>query len=150
VFCWALWSALAGTLIAQWSSLAYQTRRQREARRADFQRTTLIQTRDLLLELSEAMGRVGAARYADADWIEGIPTDHPAVVSVRSITDRLLIVAAAVDDEQLRIKVDHLARRAYLDAIAADDHEAKNERRKSLEVHREAVKLLGEQLRRLP
>jgi hypothetical protein len=45
---------LVGTIVAQWASLSYQTRRQREARRADFQRSTLIQLRDLLAELSEA------------------------------------------------------------------------------------------------
>jgi hypothetical protein len=45
---------LVSTVVAQWSSLAYQTRRQREARRADFQRSTLIQIRDELLALTEA------------------------------------------------------------------------------------------------
>jgi hypothetical protein len=143
--------ALAGTLVAQWSSLAYQTRRQREVRRADFQRTTLIQVRDLLLELSEAMGRVAAARYTDQDWIEGMPTNHPTVAAVRTITDRLVILAVAVEDEQLRIHVDHVARHTHLDAIASThDEAAKKARAKSLEIHRKAVQRLGEQLRSLP
>lgn len=130
--------------------LAYQTGRQREARRTDFQRTTLIQIRDLLLELSEAMGKVGAARYMDADVFDGMPTDHPTVVAVRSIIDRLVIVAAAVEDDQLRIHVDQVARRAHLDAIAPTDEVSEKARAKSLEIHRKAVQLLGEQLRRLP
>jgi hypothetical protein len=146
--------ALAGTLVAQWSSLAYQTRRQREARRADFQRTTLIQVRDLLLELSEAMGRVAAARYVDQDWIKRIPTDHPTVAAARSIADRLVIIAVAVEDQQLRIHVDQVARRAHFDAIALTHDKAleatEEARAKSLEIHEKAVQLLGEQLRKLP
>jgi hypothetical protein len=145
--------ALAGTLLAQWSSLAYQTRRQREARRADFQRSALLQIRELLLELSEAMGEVSAAQYRidDAeDWEQGLSSAHPTVTAVRSISDRLVIVAAAVDDEQLRIKIDQVAQRAYIDAIADINHETEQARRKSLEIHREAVQLLGEQLRSLP
>jgi hypothetical protein len=89
------------------ASLTYRTRRQREARRADFQRSALVQVRDLLLELSEAMGRVAAARY-------------------------------------------EVAGRAHVDATAPADERAEQTRSKSLEVHREAVRLLGEQLGKLP
>jgi hypothetical protein len=145
--------ALAGTLLAQWSSLAYQTRRQREARRADFQRSALVQVQDLLLELSEAMRSVATARYEATDYIDragGLPTYHPAVAAVRSITDRLEILVAAVEDEQLRVKVGHVARRAYVTAIAPTEELAAKTRPKSQELHREAVQLLGEQLRKLP
>jgi hypothetical protein len=145
--------ALASTLLAQWASLAYQTRRQREARRADFQRSALVQVRDLLLELSEAMGSVAAARYEATQRVDGdgtLPSYHPAVATVRSLADRLEIVAAALEDEQLRATVDEVAGRAHVDAIAPTDELAEQARRKSLEVHREAVRLLGEQLRQLP
>jgi hypothetical protein len=145
--------ALVSTLLAQWASLAYQTRRQREARRADFQRSALVQVRDLLLELSEAMGSVAAVRYEATqrvDWDGALPSYHPAVAVVRSLADRLTIVAAAVEDEQLRVTVDQVARRAHVDAIAPTDELAEQTRTESLAVHRHAVQLLGEQLRKLP
>jgi hypothetical protein len=155
----AVWALVLGaavtliaTLVAQWSSLAYQTRRQREARRADFQRSALIQVRDLLLELSEAMRSVATARYEAADYIDragGLPTYHPAVEAVRSITDRLEILVAAVEDEQLRVKVGYVAQHAYITTIAPQKV-AETARPKSQELHREAVQLLGEQLRQLP
>lgn len=78
--------ALAGTLVAQWSSLAYQTRRQREARRADFQRSALIQIRDELLALAEAMRAVFVARYEAkerADW-DALDVHHPATEAVQA------------------------------------------------------------------
>jgi hypothetical protein len=66
-----LWPLLFGsaltlvtTLVAQWSSLAYQTKRQREMRRADFQRTTLLQLRDTVAEL--------AAGAANGLWSFGL------------------------------------------------------------------------------
>jgi hypothetical protein len=145
--------ALASTLLAQWASLAYQTRRQREARQADFQRSALVQVRDLLLELSEAMGRVAAARYEANQRVDGdgtLASYHPAVATVRSLADRLEIVAAALEDEQMRATVDEVAGRAHGDATAPADERAEQTRSKSLEVHREAVRLLGEQLRKLP
>jgi len=42
---------LVSTVAVQWASLTYQTKRRREARRADFQRTTLLQVRDALDDL---------------------------------------------------------------------------------------------------
>jgi hypothetical protein len=145
--------ALASTLLAQWASLAYQTRRQRESRQADFQRSALVQVRDLLLELSEAMGRVAAAHFEAmqrVDWDGALPDHHPAVAAVRSLADRVEIVAAAVEDDQLRVTVEELAGRAHLDATGAADDRAEQTRRISLEVHRKAVQLLGERLRELP
>jgi hypothetical protein len=126
---------------------------QRETRRADFQRSALVQVRDLLLELSEAMGRVAAARYEANQRVDGDGTlagYHPAVATVRSLADRLEIVAAALEDEQLRATVDEVAGRAHVDSTAPADERAEQTRSKSLEVHREAVRLLGEQLRKLP
>jgi hypothetical protein len=72
------------------------------------------------------------------------------VAAVRSLADRLTIVAAAVEDEQLRVTVDQVARRAHIDAIAPTDELAEQTRRESLAVHHHAVQLLGEQLRKLP
>lgn len=144
---------LAGTLLAQWSSLAYQTRRQREARRADFQRATLIQIRDALLELSQAMRTAFNVRYEaeerDQDF-GGLPTYHPAVEAVRSLMDRIVILATAVEDEELRDKLDTTTRMAYLAAIASTARQADEERRKMGQLQREAVQLLGDQLRQLP
>jgi Uri superfamily endonuclease len=62
-----------------------------------------------------------------------------------------VILAVAVEDEQLRIHVDHVARHTHLDAIASThDEAAEKARAKSLEIHRKAVQRLGEQLRSLP
>jgi hypothetical protein len=62
-----LWPLLFGsaltlvtTLAAQWFSLDFQTKRQREARRSDVQRSALLQVRDLLVELSTAEQRLAA------------------------------------------------------------------------------------------
>jgi hypothetical protein len=145
--------ALAGTLLAQWSSLAYQTRRQREARRADFQRATLIQIRDALLELTQAMRTAFSVRYEaeerDQDF-GGLPTYHPAVEAVRSLMDRIVILATAVEDEELRGKLDTTTRMAYLAAIAPTARQADESRQKMGQLQREAVQLLGDQLRQLP
>jgi hypothetical protein len=64
--------ALAGTLLAQWSGLAYQTRRQREARQADFQRTTLLQLRDALGELDDAVLAFFLARHEALEHAGGL------------------------------------------------------------------------------
>jgi hypothetical protein len=99
------------------------------------------------------MGRVAAARYEAAQHVDKdgtLPGYHPAVTAVRSLADRLTIVAAAVEDEQLRTTVDQVAGRAHIDAIAPTDELADQTRRQSLEVHRQAVQLLGQQLRKLP
>ena len=92
--------ALISTLVARWASLAYQTRRRREARRADFQRSSL-QVRDLLLELSEAMGVVARPvsrwplRRSEA---AASPAGSSSRRSSHSVSDRLVIIAAAVED----------------------------------------------------
>lgn len=117
--------ALAGTLLAQWSSLAYQTRRQREARRADFQRTTLLQLRDALGELDEAVRRAMAARYSLSreferdnrdpdDWGSFLSTSHPDMEALRSLTYRLRLLATGIEHEALQIAVGHISRFAWL------------------------------------
>jgi hypothetical protein len=144
--------ALAGTLLAQWSSLAYQTRRQREARRADFQRSALIQIRDALLELSEAIRSVFLARYEAeerATW-DSLAPFHPTTEAVRGILDRLLILSAALEDDQLRGKVEMLVPWARMTAEAMTKQDADERRKKMNELQRDAVRLLGEQLRGLP
>jgi hypothetical protein len=153
--------ALAGTLLAQWSSLAYQTRRQREARRADFQRTTLLQIRDLLGEVEEAVGRAMAARHRLADEFDRIAVDPdgwqlflhanlPDHEVLRSLTDRLRLLATGVEHEPLRIAIGHISNWAALAPLATTDDEARNVRVELIEVQIKAVELLGEQLRALP
>ena len=144
--------ALAGTLLAQWSSLAYQTRRQREARRADFQRTALIQIRDALLELREAIRSIFLARYEAQErttW-DSLAPFHPTTEAVSAIMDRLLILSAAVDDDQLRGKAEMLARWAWLAAEAPTEQDANESRKEMNKLQRDVVRLLGEQLRGLP
>ena len=143
---------LVTTLVAQWANLAYQTKRQTEARRADFQRTALIQIRDALLELSEAIRSAFLARHEAkerATW-DALSSFHPAIEAVRSTRDRLLILSAAVEDDQLWAKVDSLARQAWLAALAPTEQKADESRKQMQELLDEASKLLGEQLRQLP
>jgi hypothetical protein len=156
--------ALAGTLLAQWSSLAYQTRRQREARRADFQRTTLLQLRDALGEVEEAVARAMTARAALSakfeehapdpgdhdDWDRYFRTSHPEIEELRSLTYRLRLLAAGVEHEPLRIAVGHISRLARLAPLSFYDREAEETRAKLIEVQNKAVDLLGEQLQKLP
>ena len=134
--------ALAGTLLAQWSSLAYQTRRQREAR----------QIRDALLELREAIRSIFLARYEAqerATW-DSLAPFHPTTEAVSAIMDRLLILSAAVDDDQLRGKAEMLARWAWLAAEAPTEQDANESRKEMNKLQRDVVRLLGEQLRGLP
>jgi hypothetical protein len=152
---------LASTLIAQWANLGYQTRRQREARRADFQRTTLLQLRDLLGEVEEAVGRAMAARHRLADEFERLAVDpdewqsflranHSDMEVVRSLTYRLRLLATGVEHEPLRIAVGHIYRWAWLAPLATTDKESQDAREKLIEQQIKAVELLGHQLRSLP
>lgn len=153
--------ALAGTLLAQWSSLAYQTRRQREARRADFQRTTLLQLRDVLGEVEEAVGRAMAVRQRLSaefelsgqhpdEWNGMLSTSRPEMETLRSLTYRLRLLATGVEHEPLRIAVGHISRWAWLTPLAPADEDSKDARKKLIDQQVKAVDLLGEQLRSLP
>ncbi len=53
---------LVSTVLAQWWSLAFQTRRQRQARRADRQEARLHALEELLGEVDEAVRRAMDAR----------------------------------------------------------------------------------------
>lgn len=163
-----LWPLLLGsglTLLAQWSNLAYQTRRQREARRADFQRTTLLQLRDMLGEVDEGVRRAMDARSKLSDefersqaelgfdpntWKAFLYTWHPDMEVLRSLTYRLRLLAAGVEHEPLRIAVEHISRWAWLAPLATTDKESQDAREKLITQQITAVDLLGEQLRSLP
>jgi hypothetical protein len=153
------------TLLAQWSSLAYQTSRQRQARRADRQETRLLALQDLLGEVEEAVRRAMAVRArlseefeqhapepSDHDEWEAYlrRTSHPDMELLRSLTYRLRLLAAGVEHEPLRVAVGHISRFAWLAAVAFFDREAEDTRAKLIEVQNKAVDLLGEQLLSLP
>jgi hypothetical protein len=148
------------TLLAQWSSLAYQTRRQQEARRADFQRTTLLQLRDLLGEVDEAVRRAMDARRRlsreferdnrDPDeWESFLSTSHPDKEALHSLTYRLELLGAGVEHEPLRSEIGAIALWATLGPLEPSDQKAEDTRWKLLSALGKAVELLGEQLRRL-
>jgi hypothetical protein len=163
-----LWPLLFGsaltlvtTLVAQWSSLVFQTRRQREARRADFQRTTLIQLRDTLGRVFEVSERVMAARRAlserferssvDPDsWAEVLRTSLPEAELLRTLGYQVELLAAGLEYDQIRTWTDDIALWTTLGPLQPSDQEAEENRQKLLNAHWEAVRLLGEQLRRLP
>lgn len=145
--------ALAGTLLAQWSSLAYQTRRQREVRRADFQRTSLLQVRDLLGEVADAVQKVTGNQYrhlALADEWEHFPTTHPDVQAVQSLTYRLRLAGLGLDDPQVRASLASVEISARLATTAPSEEEAKDANQKLIAARNRARELLGEQLRKLP
>lgn len=144
---------LAGTVSARWFSLVFETRRQREARRADFQRDTLVQIRDVLLELDKGIEGVFAARGKIAsrdggDWAH-LHEHHPSVEAVWSAVSRLQLLLTAVEDMQLRGLIGVVSARAYVAATSPSEATAENEREKMLGERRSMVRLLGEQLRRL-
>jgi hypothetical protein len=152
---------LVSTLIAQWANLGYQTRRQREARRADFQRTTLLQLRDVLGEVDEAVRRAMDARYRLSrefersgenpdDWKDFLHVSHPDMEALRSLTYRLRLIATGLEHEPLRIAVNHISRWAWLAPLAATDKDSQDAREKLTTQQINAVELLGEQLRSLP
>lgn len=156
----ALWPLLLGsaitlvsTLLAQWTSLSYQTRRQREARRADFQRTTLVQLRDALDELGQDIRGVFVARGEALERAGGwdmLSSHHPTIEAVRSVSYRLRLLSTAVEDDALRGKVDSVTRRAFLAGTALIERDAEEQREEMSREYFDAVRLLGEQLRRLP
>jgi hypothetical protein len=137
--------ALAGTLLAQWSSLAYQTRRQREARRADFQRTTLLQLRELLGELDDAMLRLFLAREEAFDRASSVDLE-----AVRHVAGRLILHSTAVEHDGLRALVASLTYSAIKVAAAPTSQEAEAHRKDMGQVRTKVTMMLGEQLRRLP
>lgn len=145
--------ALAGTLLAQWSSLTYQTRRQREVRRADFQRTALLQVRDLLGELAEAMQRVTGIQYSHyelADEWDTLSTIHPAAQAVSSLTFRLRLAAVGLDSADLQGKLGAVEHWAWLATVAGTFQDAQDAREKLRNARHQALELLGKLLRELP
>jgi hypothetical protein len=151
-----LWSLLLGgalTLLGTWSTLIYQTRWQRRARKADAQRAALLALRDLLGDVDDAMRPVRSLHweaYGRTGQWEPVSSIHPDVQALRSLMNRLLLRAIEVENEQLRGAVDTISRRAFLEAIATSEQDAKEIRAKLIEFQVKAVGLLGEQLRRLP
>jgi hypothetical protein len=144
--------ALAGTLIAQWSSLAYQTRRQREVRWADFQRTTLLQVRDLLGELVEAKERATGIPYAHlglADEWDPLPSVHPAAQAVSSLNFRLRLAAVGLEDDQLQSALVGVSVFAWVATVARTEEEEQDATRNLIQSREQALDLLGDQLRKL-
>lgn len=144
---------LGTTLVAQWSSLAYQSRRQREARRADFQRTSLLQVRDLLGEVAEAMSRVKGVQYERlglTDEWEPLSTTHPAAQALSSLTFRLRLAGVGLDDPQIRASLASVEISAWLATTAPTEQEAKDASQKLIAARNRALERLGEQLRELP
>jgi len=140
-------------LLAQWTSLAYQTKRQREARRADFQRITLVQLRDALDELGQGIRGVfvarGEALEQMGDWDE-LLVYHPTLEAVRSAIYRVRLLATALENEPLRSEAELVTRSAFEAAMAPTQQDADEQREKMSREYFKVVELLGEQLRRLP
>jgi hypothetical protein len=132
---------------------AYQTRRQREARRADFQRTTLLQLRDALRDLDDAVLAFFGARYEALNHAGGwdkLASHHPAWEGIRRANSGLLLTAIAVDDKALRGQATALAHDVLLTAKASTASEAEHHREQLSSMNTKVTLALGEQLRRLP
>jgi len=152
---------LVGTVLAQWLSLAYQTGRQRQARRADRQEARLLALQDLLGEVDDCVSRAMAHRSVLSDEFDrspGYPDEWGSFLSgslsemetLRSLTYRLRLLAAGLDHEGLRVAVGHISRFAWLAPTSPSYQDSADAREKLIKVQNEAVDLLGEQLRRLP
>jgi hypothetical protein len=144
--------SLVSTLLAQWFSLSYQTKRQWEMRKADFRRTTLLQLRDALNDLGHSVGRVfilqGEALQRTGSW-EAFSSHHPDVAAVSAAVNPVLLHSIAVKDEPLRLKIHSMTERAEAAAKAPSERDADEEREKFGREMSEVIALLGEQLRRL-
>jgi hypothetical protein len=143
---------LVSTLLAQWFSLNYQTKRQREMRRADFQRTTLLQLRDSLRELGLAVAEVftlqGEVLQRTGKW-EALSSRHPQVVALSAAVTPVLLHNLAVEDESLQRKVDSMTEHAETAAKALNEQHADEEREKFGHEFSDVIELLRKQLRRL-
>jgi hypothetical protein len=154
---------LVGTVLAQWLSLAYQTSRQRQARRADRQETRLLALQDLLGEVDDCASRAMAHRselsneyerdpspdYPE-DWGPFLHTSLSEMETLRSLTYRLRLLAAGIEHKPLRMTVDDIAQWAWLAPTTPSDQRSADTYAKLIEVQNDAVDLLGEQLRKLP
>ena len=106
-----LWPLLFGsaltlvtTVFAQWFSLDFQTKREREARRSDFQRSTLLQLRDALGELDDAIWELLRARHDacehESGWM-GLPDHHPSFEAVTRAGSQIILLVTGVEDKVL-------------------------------------------------
>jgi hypothetical protein len=152
---------LVATALAQWFSLAYQTGRQRQARRADRQEARLLALQDLLGEVDESVRQAMAARSKLADefeqspgypeeWGEWLRTSLAERDTLRSLTYRLRLLAAGVQDEPLRIAVGQISNWAWLAPTSPPYQDSQDAHAKLIQAQNEAADLLGEQLRKLP
>src|SRR6266540_1120940 len=139
------------TFLAQRWGLAYQTRQQREMRRADSQRVALLALRDLLLEVDDAARRARSAQWEalgrTGQW-DMETRYHPDVQALKSLTYQLQLRAIEVESKELRGTIDVISRSAWLEATADSEEDAKAQENKLIERQNTAVRLLGEQLRR--
>ena len=142
---------LVSTLLAQWFSLNYQTKRQQEMRRADFQRTTLLQLRDALRELGLSVTQVfvlqGEVRQRTGKW-EALSSHHPEVKAVFAAVTPVLLTNLAVQDESLLRKVESMTERAETFVKARNEQHADEEWEKFRRELSDVIGLLGNQLRR--
>jgi hypothetical protein len=144
---------LASTVVAQWVSLSYQTKRQREVRRADFQRTTLLQVRDALDDLFQGIRAVFIARdealerTGDSSLLR---SHHPSLDMLHGAIYRLRLLATALEDKSLRDKLELVTERAFDAAMKPTEWDYDEQLKKTTGVYFEVIDLLGEQLRRLP
>ena len=158
-----LWPLLLGsglTLVAQWVGLAYQTTRQRQARRADRQETRLLALQDLLGEVDDTVRQAMAARTElsreferdsrDPDEWGSVLQALPDMEALRSLTYRLRLLAAGVEHGPLRIAVGQISQWALLAPRAPSEQESKDARDKLIRAQNEALDLLGDRLRQLP
>jgi hypothetical protein len=145
---------LVSTVLAQWASLTSQTRRQREVRRADFQRATLLALQQLLGDVDDAARRAKNARWEalrqTGKWDAEDNWTHSNMEALRSLTYRLRLLATGLEDKQLRDTVEQISHLTWLDATAREEDVVPNIQEQLWRSEIEAARLLGEQLRSLP
>ena len=162
-----LWPLLFGsaltlvtTLVAQWSSLAYQTSRQRQARRADSQRTTLLQLQNTLLEVQGVVDRAMDTRRRlvlefekdnrDPAELQAFLMSHPDQALLSSILWRLERLASGTENEPLLDAIWEVLEWGYVAPTRPTDEGAQDARDSLFDAQRKVADMIGEQLRKLP
>jgi hypothetical protein len=150
-----LWPLLFGsaltlvtTLLVQWFSLTVQTRQQREARRADFQRATLIELREMVQELEDANWQLTrASKAGPRARTEHLHANWERLVRLRT---RVMVLATGVDNRVLFSQVQEFARSADLVRGATSAEEASRPREVMKDLRGKILWAIGQNLRELP
>jgi hypothetical protein len=130
--------------------------RQREMRRADFHRTTLLELREALGEVDDTLLRVFLARQEALErtgsW-DTLAPHHPDLEGAVRVKSRLLVLAAGLENLEAKELFGQVASISYsvlLVARAQTADEAEQHRTQLNDLKTRVLLSIGRQLSRLP